>query len=91
MGEPVTTWLVRYEENLKCLVKVGINLEEALPEVVEWQAINMAGLNEDCLERIVDKLLDDQHPMDDWARLNPMHGATTLNDVRGLRQIHTSR
>ena len=64
LGEPVTTWLVRYEEMLGKLKRVNIDLQALLPDIAGWQALNMAGLNEDRLERIVSKLPDDSYPLD---------------------------
>ena len=49
-GEPVTTWLVRYEEALARLKKVDIDLVALLPDIAGWQALNLAGLSEDRLE-----------------------------------------
>ena len=58
-GEPITTWLVRYKEALGRLKTVGIDLVTLLPDIAGWQALNLAGLSEDRLERVVTKLPED--------------------------------
>ena len=60
-GEPITTWLVRYEEALGKRKTVGIDLVALLPDIAGWQALNLAGLSEDRLERVVMKLPDDSY------------------------------
>ena len=52
-GEPIAMWLVRYNEQLGKLNRVGIDIVTALPDVAGWQALNLAGLTEDRIERVV--------------------------------------
>ena len=41
------------------------------PDVADWQALNLAGLTEDRIERVVSRLLDDTFPLDKiFAELN---------------------
>ena len=59
LGKPMTIWLVRYEQALGNLKQVNIDLVTLLPDIAGLQALNLAGLSEDRLERIVTKLPDD--------------------------------
>ena len=52
-GEPIAMWLVRYNEQLGKLNRVGIDIVTALPDVAGWQALNLSGLTEDRIERVV--------------------------------------
>ena len=63
-GEPTAMWLVRYHEQLGKLNRVGVDIVTALPDVAGWQALNLAGLTEDRIERVVSRLPDDTFPQD---------------------------
>ena len=56
-------WLVRFNEQLSKLNRVGIDIVAALPDVAGWQALNVAGFTER-IERVVSRLLDDTFPLD---------------------------
>ena len=53
-------WRVRYNK----LNRVGLDIVTALPYVAGWQALNLAGLTEDRIERVVSQLPDDTFPLD---------------------------
>ena len=57
-------WLVRYNEQLGKLNRVGLDIVTCLPDVDGWEALNLAGLTEDRIERVVSRLLDDTFPLD---------------------------
>ena len=57
-------WLVRYNEHLGTLIRVGLDIVTSLPDVAGWQALNLAGLTEDRIERVVSGLPDDTFPLD---------------------------
>ena len=57
-------WLVRYNEQLGKLNRVGLDIVTSLPDVAGWQALNLAGLTEDRIERVVSRLPDDTFPLD---------------------------
>ena len=83
-GEPVCTWLVRYEESLDKLRRVGINMVDALGDIAGWQALSLAGLSEDCLERVVSKLPNDSYPLDQiQAELNRVYATIHLSERTG--------
>ena len=63
-GEPIAMWLVRYNEQLGKLNRVGLDIVTSLPDVAGWQTLNLAGLTEDRIERVVSRLLDDTFPLD---------------------------
>ena len=63
-GEPIAMWLVRYNEQLGKLNRVGLDIVTSLPDVAGWQALNLAGLTEDRIERVVSRLPDDTFPLD---------------------------
>ena len=63
-GEPIAMWLVRYNEQLGKLNRVGLDIATSLPDVAGWQALNLAGLTEDRIERVVSRLPDDTFPLD---------------------------
>ena len=63
-GEPIAMWLVRYNEQLGNLIRVGLDIVTSLPDVAGWQALNLAGLTEDRIERVVSRLPDDTFPLD---------------------------
>ena len=46
-GEPIAMWLVRYNEQLGKMNRVGLDIVTSLPDVVGWQALNLAGVTED--------------------------------------------
>ena len=46
-GEPIAMWLVRFNEQLGKLNRVGIDIVTAFQDVAGWQALNLAGLTED--------------------------------------------
>ena len=50
-GEPIAMWLVRYNEQLGKLNRVGLDIVTSLP-LAGWQALNLAGLTEDRIERV---------------------------------------
>ena len=61
-GEPIAMWLVRYNEQLGKLNRVGLDSATSLPDVAGWQALNLAGLTEDRIERVVSQLPDGHVP-----------------------------
>ena len=63
-GEPIAMWLVRYNEQLGKLNRVGLDVVTSLPDVAGWQALNLAGLTEDRIERVVSRLPDDTFALD---------------------------
>ena len=63
-GELIARWLVRYNEHLGKLNRVGLDIVTSLPDVAGWQALNLAGLTEDRIERVVSRLPDDTFPLD---------------------------
>ena len=63
-GEPIAMWLVRYNEQRGKLNRVGLYIVTSLPDVAGWQALNLVGLTEDRIERVVSWLLDDTFPLD---------------------------
>ena len=63
-GEAIAMWLVRYNEQLGRLNRVGLDIVTSLPDVAGWQALNLAGLTEDRIERVVSRLPDDTFPLD---------------------------
>ena len=64
-GEPIAKWLVRYNEQLGDLNRVGLDIVTSLPDdVAGWKALNLAGLTEDRIERVVSQLPDDTFPLD---------------------------
>ena len=62
-GEPIAMWLVRYNEQLGKLNRVGLDIVTSLPDVAGWQALDLAGLTEDRIERVVSRLPDDTFPL----------------------------
>ena len=63
-GEPIAMWLVQYNEQLGKLNRVGLDTVTSLPDVAAWQALNLAGVTEDRIERVVSRLPDDTFPLD---------------------------
>ena len=57
-GEPFAMWLVRHNEQLGNLNRVGLDIVTSLLDVAGWQAFNLAGLMEDRIERVVPRPLD---------------------------------
>ena len=55
---------MRYNEQLGKLNRVGIDIVTSPPDVAGWQALNLAGLTEDRIERVVSRLPDDTFPLD---------------------------
>ena len=62
-GEQIAMWLVRSNEQLGKLNRVGLDIVTALPDVAGWQALNLAGLTEDRIERVMSRLPDDTFPL----------------------------
>ena len=56
-GEPIAMWLVRCNEQHGKLNRVGLDIATSVPDVAGWQALNLAGLTEDRIERVVSRLL----------------------------------
>ena len=80
-AEPITTWLVRYEEALGKLKTVGIDLVTLLPDIAGWQALNLTGLSEDRLERVATKLPDDSYPLAAiQEELNRVHATIHISE-----------
>ena len=79
-GEPIAMWLVRYNEQLGKLNRVGLDIVTSLPDVAGWQALNLAGLTEDRIERVVSRLPDDTFPLD----------AISVEINRVLASVHMS-
>ena len=48
---------MRYNEQLGKLNRVGLDIITSLPDVAGWQALNLAGLTEDRIERVVSGFL----------------------------------
>ena len=63
-GEPIAMWLVRYCEQLGKLNRVGVDIVTALPDFAGWQALHLAGLTDDRIERVVFPLPGDTLPLD---------------------------
>ena len=55
-------WLVRDNEQLGKLKRGGLDIVTSLPDVAGWQALNLAGLTEDRIERVVSGLPDAERP-----------------------------
>ena len=77
-GEPIAMWLVRFYEHLN---RVGVDIVTALPDVAGWQALNLGGLTEDSIERLVSRLPDDTFPLDKIsAELNRAFSSVHINE-----------
>ena len=63
-GEPIAMWLVRHNEQLGKLNRVGLDIVTSLRDVAGCQALNLAGLTEDRIELVVSRLHDDTFPLD---------------------------
>ena len=82
------------------LNRVGMDIVTALPDVAGWQALNLAGLTEERIERVVSRLPDDTFPLDTIsAELNRVFASRTVakttppfvkGRVRLLKQRHRS-
>ena len=57
-------WLARYNEQLGKLNSVVLDIVTSLPDVAGGQALNLAGLTEDRIERVVSQLPDETFPLD---------------------------
>ena len=80
-SEPIAMWLVRCNEQLGKLNRVGIDIFTALPDVAGWQASNLAGLTEDRVERVVSWLPDDTCPLDTIsAELNRVFASVPMSE-----------
>ena len=79
-GEPIAMWLVRYNEQLGKLNRVGLDIVTSLPDVAGWQALNLAGLTEDRIERVVSRLPDDTFQL----------GAISVELNRVFASVHIS-
>ena len=80
-GEPIAIWLVRYNEQLDKLNRVGLDIVTSLPDVAGWQALNMAGLTEDRNECVVSRLPDDTFPLDTIsAELNRVFASVHMGE-----------
>ena len=78
-GEPIATWLVRHNEQLGELNRVGLDIVTSLPDVAGWQALNLAGLTE--LKRVVFRLPDDTFPLDTIsAELNRVFASVHMSE-----------
>ena len=74
-------WLVRYCEQLGGLNRVGVDIVASLPDVAGWQALNLAGLREDRIERLVSRHPDDTFPLDKIsAELYRMFASVHMNE-----------
>ena len=74
-------WLVRYNEQLGKLNRVGIDIVTSLPDVAGWQAWNLAGLTEDRIERVVSQLPGDTFPLDTIsAELNRVFASVHMSE-----------
>ena len=77
-GEPIAMWLVRYNEQLSKLNRVGIDIVTALLDVAGWQALNLA---EHRIERVVSRLPDDTFPVDTIsAELNRVFASVHMSE-----------
>ena len=80
-GEPIAMWLVRFNEQLGKLNRVGIDIVTALPDVAGWQSLNLAGLTEDRIERVVPRLPDDTFQLDTIsAELNCVFASVHMSE-----------
>ena len=80
-GEPIAMWLVRYNEQLGKLNRGGFDITTALPDVAGWQALDLAGLTEDRIERVLSRLPDDTFPLDTIsAELNRVFVTVHMSD-----------
>ena len=74
-------WLVRYNEQLGRLNRVGLDIVTSLPDVAGWQALNLAGLTEDRIERVVSRLPDDTFPQDAiFVELNRVFASVHMSE-----------
>ena len=79
--EPIATRLVRFNEQLGKMNRVGIDIVTSLPDVARWQALNLAGLTEDRIERVVSRLPDDTFPLDTiYAELNCVFASVHMSE-----------
>ena len=75
-------WLVRFNEQLGKLNGVGIDIATALPDVAGWQALNLAGLTEDRIQRVVSRLPDDTFPLDTISvELNRVFASVHMSEL----------
>ena len=73
--------LVRFNEQLGKLNRVGIDIVTSLPDVAGWEALNLAGLTEDRIERVVSRLPDDTFPLDTIsAELNRVFASVHMSE-----------
>ena len=74
-------WLVRFNEQLGKLNRVGVDIVTALQDVAGWQVLNLAGLTEDRIERLVSRLPDDTFPLDTTsAELNRVFASVHMSE-----------
>ena len=92
-SEPIAMWLVRYNEQLGKLNCVGLDIVTSLPDVAGWQALNLAGLTEDRIERVVSRLPDDTFPLDAISvELNRVFASVHMSEhVSSAPAIHPGR
>ena len=80
-GKSIATWLVRFTEQLGKLNRVGIDIVTALPDAAGRQALNLAGLTKDRIERVVSRLPDDTFPLDTIsAELNRVFASVHMSE-----------
>ena len=74
-------WLVRSNEQLGKLNRVGVDIVAALPYVAGWQALNLAGLTEDRIKRVVSRLPDGTFSLDTIsAELNRVFASVQMSE-----------
>ena len=90
--EPIAVWLVRYNEQLGKLNRVGLDIVTSLPDAAGWQALNLAGLTEDRIERVVSRLPDDTFPLDTMsAELNRVFASVHMSESCVFNSSHEIR
>ena len=90
-GEPIAMWLVRYNEQLGKLKRGGLDIVTSLPDIAGWQALNLAGLTEDRIERVVSGLPDAERACLFNSRDSSPGGAWSSNERERERVQRNAR
>ena len=73
-------WLVPSNEQLGKLNRVGVDIVAALPCVAGWQALNLAGLTENRIKRVVSRLPDGTFPDTISGELNRVFASVHMSE-----------
>ena len=76
----ISMWLVRSNEQLGKLNRVGVDIVAAVPDVAGWQALNLAGLTKDRIKRVVSRLPDGTFPDTISAELNRVFASVHMSE-----------